>query len=251
MADISKVLTDLTEVTSGLAGKLSCNTLSDSLKKLQTTVGDLAKIVKEQLEEKKDKDNLEDRTRVTEDELDDYKQKSLRGKFVITSTKDKESPMKTKEQLAGEGGDAALPAHIILLAKDKYNVTVSEDDISSCHYLPMGGIFFSLWNHRPGSVCSKLTKNIKTVTEQNRGVNVFINFMLTKRRSGLLYEVRQLKKNGKVARYYSDEEGTISIKVKDEDSSVKLTSSYKTKTSPLKTFQIPELQKLVADLQPQ
>ena len=52
--------------------------------------------------------------------------------------------MKTREQLAAESGDAALPNHIFSLAKDKYNVTLKEDDISSCHYLPMGGIFFSL-----------------------------------------------------------------------------------------------------------
>ena len=37
--------------------------------------------------------------------------------------------------------------------------------------------------------------------------------MLTKRRSALLYEVRQMKKLSKIQKFYSDEKGSISIKI--------------------------------------
>ena len=85
----------------------------------------------------------------------------------------------------------------------------------------------------------------------NRDTNIYFNFMLTMRRSALLYEVRKLKKETKIDRYYSDEVGIISIKVKDKDANIKLTSFYKTKTSPVRSYQIPELHKRVSDMQPQ
>ena len=47
--------------------------------------------------------------------------------------------------LAAEGGSKALATHIIELAKTKYAVDLTENDIDSCHYLPKEGILFSLW----------------------------------------------------------------------------------------------------------
>ena len=157
--------------------------------------------------------------------------------------------MKTQEELAAVGGDKALPAHIVTLAHEKYSVELKEEDISSCHYLPKGGIFFSLWNQRPGSPSALLTENIKSCKDRTK--NVFINFMMTRRRSSLLFEVRQLKKLKKIARYYSDEKGAISIKVKEEDKNIKLSSFYETKNSPVKTYTIEELHMKVSELQPQ
>ena len=106
--------------------------------------------------------------RELEDEVDDYKQKNLAGKFVITCDRKKPSEMKTQEELAADGGDRALPAHIVQLALSKYGTTLKEDDISSCHYLPKGGIFFSLWNMRPGSPSAALTEAIKTSKDKTK-----------------------------------------------------------------------------------
>ena len=242
----------------------SVKTLISVFETLQAATFDLSKVVKKQSEDKEAFENriskvekahseekvaLEKRIRENEDDLDDFRQKNLRGKFIITTTAGKASTFKTSDMLAAEGGSKALATHIINLAKTKYAVDLTENDIDSCHYLPKGGIFFSLWNHRPSSVCEQLNTNIKKGL--NKDINVFFNFMLTKRRSSILYEVRQLKKQTQIARYYSDEDGCISIKVKDSGSNLKLTSFYKTKTSPLRTFKLPELLKRVSEMQPQ
>ena len=238
---LKKMLNDYSQ------SKKSVGNLSELFVKLHTATTDLAKLVKAQ---DKDKEASEKKTKENEDEFDDFQQKNLRAKFIISVTPEKPTPMKSSDQLAAEGGAPALATHIKKLAKDKYDVEIDEKDIASCHYLPRGGIFFSLWNLRPGSVFEQLTYNIKK-GKGKKDINVFFNFMLTKRRSGLLYEVRKLKKEGQIARYYSDEEGIISIKVKESDNNMKLTSIYETKTSPVKTFRVPELLKRVAELQPQ
>ena len=198
---------------------------------------DLANIVKEQ---SKEKDVMATRTRQQGDELDEYKQKNLRGKFVITSTANKPSDVKKKDDLGAAGGDIALPGHIVALVKTKFGVIMAEQDIGSSHYLPKGGIFFSLWNMRPGSVCDKLTTEIKSA--KNRNINIYINFMLTKKRSELLFEVRKLKRDGSIARFYSDEKGDISIKVNSTDKNKKLTFHHQ------KTYTVEELKETVAEL---
>ena len=75
--------------------------------------------------------------------------------------------------------------------------------------------------------------------------------MMTRRRSSLLFEVRKLKKQNKIARYYSDEKGIITIKVKEGDTNIKLCSFYQTKNSPVKTYTVAEMKRKVAELQPQ
>ena len=248
MSNITEVLDNVQKAldTYKEKGKATTASVGSALEVLQTATLDLAKLVQELT---KGNNALEVRTREHEDELDDYKQKNLKGKFIITSTKEKATPVKKSEELAADGGEKALPAHIIFLAMKKYAVTLKEEDIASCHYLPGGGIFFSLWNMGPESAYVNLTKNIKSSI--NRDINIYFNFMLTKRRSALLFEVRKMKRNTKIIRYYSDEEGSIAIKVKDKDTNIKLTSFYKTKTSPVRTYRIPELFKKVADMQPQ
>ena len=191
---------------------------------------------------------MKEQTRETKDELDEYKQKNLRGKFVITASKDKQTSIKKQNELSAQLPDA-LQKHIIDLAMEKYGEVIPAEDIASCHFLPSGAIFLSMWNLKPGSAFQKLTTKIKS-KHQNREVNTYFNFMLTKRRSELLFEVRKLKKVEKIARFYSDENGVISIKVKETDQNMRLSSFCKNKSSPVMTYQIPELQKLVAESQP-
>ena len=110
-----------------------------------------------------------------------------------------------------------------------------ETDIDSCHFLPRGGIFFSLWNLRPGSAFHDLAERIKKGGDKS--MNHYVNFILTKMRSALLYEVRKLKRDEVISRFYSDEDGNISMKVIDENErATKLTSYHKTKNSPVLTF---------------
>lgn len=248
ITDISGVVMALGDATKGLKAdkeKLNAGELTVVLRIMKNAVLGLTDVVKKHSE---DKDKVEKKTRETEDELDEYKQKNLKGKFVITSSKDKPTSMKKQSELSSEEPNA-LQKHIIALANEKYKVEIPHEDIASCHYLPSGGIFLSLWNLKPGSAFQKLTKEIKS-KDQNRNVNIYFNFMLTKRRSALLFEVRKLKRTEKIARFYSDESGIISIKMKTTDENLKLSSFCQTRNSPVLTYTIPELLKLVADSQP-
>ena len=171
MAEIQSVYDDLKEVAKSLEQKQNTNSLRDNMERLQTSVKVLADLVV-----KLSNANVtsEKNSRELEDEVDDYKQKNLAGKFVITCDRKKPSEVKTQEELAADGGDRALPGHIVHLAKSKYGTTIKEDDISSCHYLPKGGIFFSLWNQRPGSPAAALTEAIKNSKEKTKNIHTYI-----------------------------------------------------------------------------
>ena len=58
---------------------------------------------------------------------------------------------------------------------------------------------------------------------KNSQIPLFFNFMMTKRRSKLLFLVRKLKQNKKIFKFYSDEDGSIEIKVKQGDRNIKIT----------------------------
>ena len=246
MEELNSVYDNLKDLANSLQNKQNNLSLKENMESLMASVKELADVVKK-LSTENDKSGKS--SRELEDEVDDYKQKNLAGKYVITCDRKKPTEVKNQEELAADGGDKALPSHIVQLAHSKYGVVIKEDDISSCHFLPKGGIFFSLWNQRPGSPSDMLTNAIKTCKDRTK--NIYINFMMTRRRSSLLFEVRKLKKLKKIARYYSDEKGTISIKVKEGDTNIKLCSFYSAQNSPVRTYTVEEMMKKVAELQPQ
>lgn len=70
-------------------------------------------------------------------------------------------------------------------------------------------------NRKEGSAWETMIQKMKEGTGQE--MNVFFNFQLTKRRSNLLFEVRQLKKSNLIAKYFCDENGHIKVKVNPTD----------------------------------
>ena len=48
-------------------------------------------------------------------------------------------------------------------------------------------------------------------------MNLYVNFQLTRKRNELLNDIRQLKKSNAISKYYTDENGQISIRVKESD----------------------------------
>ena len=241
--DIPDIVATLETVGRSLATPKNAKELTKLLNKLKGAVLGLTNLVKDNTEEQ---GKLEKRTRETEDELDQHKQKNLKGKFIITTTPDKPSDMLKQEDVDSKDPEA-LPKHIVDLVKKKYDLELKTDDLASYHFLPKGGIFFSMWDLRPGSALQALTDKIKK--GGNKAKNHFVNFMLTKRRSSLLYEVRKLKRDGVISRFYSDEDGIISMKVNDEkEKATKLSSYRKTKTSPVLTFLPSEVHKKIQEM---
>ena len=65
--------------------------------------------------------------------------------------------------------------------------------------------------------------------------------MLTKRRSKLLFYIRKLKQDKKIYKFYSDEEGNITIKVKPGEKNMKVTDISTEGASKLRTWTDEEL----------
>ena len=127
-----------------------------------------------------------------EDELDDSRQQSLRGNFVITSKAigDKVCLIKNDDQLTG--GETLL-GHVTSLVQSKLGVDLPEGDVSSCQRLQNGSVVLRVWNRKLGSAYEKMVEAIKS--GKNNDINVFFNFQLTRRRNNLLYKVRRRSLN--------------------------------------------------------
>ena len=154
----------------------------------------------------------ETRIRQMEDLTDEVHQRSLLGSFIITSraNDDMESLIIPEKELK-----EPLVSHVQTLCLTKLNVTLPEQDIRSCHYLPDGSIKLSLFNLGLNSAFQSMVSEIKQPGLERKKINLYFNFMLTRRRNGLLFEVRKLKRSGDIFRFWTDFDGTITIK-KDE-----------------------------------
>ena len=61
---------------------------------------------------------------------------------------------------------------------------------------------------------------------------LYANFQLTRKRSTLLFHLRVLKREKKIAKFYSDENGNISLRVEEKGPKVKLTMVPVDRTAP-------------------
>ena len=69
-----------------------------------------------------------------------------------------------------------------------------------------------------------LTYGMMTGTDFTRD-NIFINFMLTKRRTEISKQIRQMKKDNKFQNYSTDQNGKFYIKKNGDDNKYHLVSS--------------------------
>ena len=188
--------------------------LADAFNLLSTAVKEISKHLQNDEKHKRDLD----------DERDDHKQKSLKGKFVITSPK-------TGQDLVGNNDNYKDEEEVIKaaidLARKKYKVEIPENEISNCYALKKGGIVLGLWQFGRGSAFQRLVTAIKSNKDVYKDVNVFFNFMLTKRRNTLLYNVRELKRKegSKIRKFYTDENGCITV-LTTEGEKEKITFSW-------------------------
>ena len=69
-----------------------------------------------------------------------------------------------------------------------------------------------VWNRKKFSAWDELAWGMLTGKGFSNNKNIFINFMLTARRTELSKQVRQAKKDKKIAKYSIDQNGKIYIK---------------------------------------
>ena len=180
----------------------------------------------------------EKRTRHLEDQTDDIQQKSLTGSFVITSkANDELESLITPEKELKE----PLVSHVQTLCLTKLNVTLPEEEIQSCYYLPDGSIKLSLANRSLNSAFNKMVTEIKNPGAERKKINLFFNFMLTRRRNGLLYEVRKLKRSGDIFKFWTDYDGTITVKKDATSPKLKLTAIGNKRDDFMRTYTCKEV----------
>ena len=179
---------------------------------------------------------LEDQNRKLEDEMDHQAQRNLKGKFMLSSSKNS-TIIKTDEELGKEG--TTLVTHIQNLIQMKLGVEVPKEDVSSCSRTSTGLLLFRLNNFRPCSSFHNVVDAIKS--GKNREVDLFFNFALTRRRAALLYEVRMLKKNNKIHKFFTDADGQITIKTTADSKKIKICSVWNKRDFSMKTDTTVEL----------
>ena len=147
--------------------------------------------------------------REQQDEMDEIKQRSLKGNLILSSKTFPErkltSVILSDQELKSR--NLSLVDHVLQLVHQKYGVRIPKDEVQACHRLPNGSIILRLWKRTEDAAWSPLIKSIK---EGGKGgpspnLNLFLNFHLTHRRNELVYELRQLKKDGKISKFYTDE----------------------------------------------
>ena len=100
----------------------------------------------------------------------------------------------------------------------------------------------TFYNQKPGSKYFDLVNAIKTKGSNAKGQRLYANFVLTNRRSSLLYQIRKAYKEGKLEKYYSDYDGSLVIVKKGSSLKIKVTAQApKANDYAITTFTMEEL----------
>jgi len=121
----------------------------------------------------------------------------MKGNLILSGVagKNKPSLIKPQEQLKQE----KVTTYACQLIKTKYNVVVPENDIQACHYLlnTLGSPHD--WDQEGGK----------------KEVGLYANFQFTNKRNSLMHHLRSMKKEGKISKLFSNENGQLGLKVSD------------------------------------
>ena len=137
----------------------------------------------------------------------------------------------------------SLQGHILQLIKDKYDVTVPPTDVQACHRLGSDkNVILRIWNRGEGSSWADLCTAIKSGMKPD--FNVFANFQLTDRRNKLSFHLRKLKKEKKISKVYTNDNGQLFFKIRDSDNKIKVTYSSRKFGEIPKTMNVDEINHL-------
>ena len=231
--------------TSTNINDIDSSDINSILNALLTAVTATLDTLKEQkVEQGRQMKELQEEVRYQGDEIDEVKQRSMKGNLILSSPsgqQGKSSIIKPLDQLNKES--STVTKHVTDLLKLKYNVDIPANDIQACHHLPNKSIVVRIWNRAPGSAWNRLVEEVKKGGKKE--INVYANFQLTNKRNNIMYHLRTLKKEGKINKLYSNENGQISFKVKEQSSKVKVTYFSVNKLDLPKTLTISEINSYV------
>ena len=151
-------------------------------------------------------EKLSSETRHLNDKLDEVEQRGMKGNLLINCTKT--DLIKTDDELMAEG--TSVQTHVLDLLEKAYDVRIPPSDIQACHRLNKEGRYIlRVWNRAAGSAWHTLCNAIKT--GKNKQAGIYANFQLTNRRNTMSFHLRQLKKNGKIVKFSTNENGAMSF----------------------------------------
>ena len=158
---------------------------------------------------------LEDKVKDLESDKDALAQKWKVGSIIISSNTKSDNSLVKAEKDVPKG---ELAAHAADLIKQKTGVEIEEDDLSKIHFVPGGGLKIKFKDLKQDSKFRKVVAAIKKPKPAEKALNLYCNFELTKSRNNLLYEVRKAVRENKLAKYFVDFNGEISVLANLDDS---------------------------------
>ena len=162
-----------------------------------------------------------------EKKCDEGRQREMKGTLIVSSPE--RGHIRTEavprdlfwEQSNNFGPEAELDM-VLRMVYEKTGVRIPWSDVIACHQISKKeshSYVLRIGNRQPFSGWDMLTSEMLTGKNFSRR-NVFINFMLTSRRTELSKQVRQAKKDQLIHKYSIDQIGRISVKKIGNDDDV-------------------------------
>ena len=149
---------------------------------------------------------------------DEGRQREMKGTLIISSPERgqirTEAEHRRREWEDGSYGVESDLDMVIRMVYEKTGVWIPYSDVSACHRFGKArshSYVLKIWNMKQYSVMEELSWMMLTGKEYY-DKNIFINFMLTDRRTELSKQVRMAKKDRKIAKYSIDQNGKVWIK---------------------------------------
>ena len=76
---------------------------------------------------------------------------------------------------------------------------------------------------------------------ERRKINLYFNFVLTRRRNSLLYDIRKLKREGSIFKYWTDFTGVITVKKDEGGPKSRITAISNKKDFSIRTYTVAEV----------
>ena len=186
-----------------------------------------------ELKSKQEKDELETCMKVNNDKLekdwkkkqtdlelecDEARQREMKGTLIVSSPERGHIKSQAFIRIVhwpenNTFGPESEMDMVLRMVFDKYGVRIPWTDVAACHRIGRKenhSYVLKIWNRTPFSPWEMLTKAMLAGKELNTK-NIFINFMLTKKRTELSKMVRQAKKDQAIQKYSVDQNGKIFV----------------------------------------
>ena len=168
-------------------------------------------VVKEQvatLEVKVEK--LEEKKEALELEVDETRQRGMKGNILITVARDKKHLLEPARVEGQRESTTTMCSRVMALSLGR---EVPEADIVACHPMGKQGLTYivRIINRNPGSAWDTLQAGLATGGLNSRDSGVFLSFQLTPRRVKILDSVRDARKERLISKFRVDQNGRIAI----------------------------------------